>query len=97
MHACKKDSYDENNIIQIQTYILQILIIFFSLSGWFVSQRTYEREENNRSSNKHLLFWRGVKACQYDVGHSLCIITATINKTKCSRIRSVGDGICNIV
>ena len=54
MHACKKDSYDENNIIQIQTYIL----------GW------------------------GVKACQYDVGHSLCIITATINKTKCSRIRS---------
>ena len=26
MHACKKDSYDENNIIQIQTYILQMTL-----------------------------------------------------------------------
>ena len=68
MHACKKDSYDENNIIQIQTYIL----------GW------------------------GVKACQYDVGHSLCIITATVAElplTKPSVLESgpLGDGICNII
>ena len=47
-------------------------------------------------------FWMGVKACQYDVGHSLCIITATVAElplTKPSVLESgpLGDGICNIV